>query len=137
LALAGLAVTGCTGEEPHYLPSIDMAAAPATGTKGLPCEVSKLLGEQCVSCHGQPPAYAPIALVSYADLTAASTIEPAKKVAERALLRMQSTLSPMPPGPSPTVPASELVPLQMWIAAGTPMTTCVSAAQAPHVNPTY
>ena len=99
--------------------------------------MSKLLGQQCVSCHGQPPAYAPIALVSYADLTAASTIEPTQKVAERALLRMQSTTSPMPPGPSPTVSASELVPLQTWIAAGTPMKTCATAAQAPHGDPTY
>ena len=127
--LAALAGSGCGDEEPHYLPPLpDMSA----GTAGLPCEVSKLLAARCNGCHGQPPAYAPMALVSYADLTAPSAVVPTQKIAERTLARMQSPKDPMPPGPTATVPASELVPLQTWLAAGTPMVTCRSAAQAPH-----
>lgn len=114
-ALLGLA--GCTQPD-EYLdggnPTDDLGSQSGT----LPCEVSTLLTKHCVSCHGNPPAAAPIPLVTYANLTAASQYYPNQKVAERALVRMQDTTLPMPPAPAPTVPAAELAPFQAWVSAG-------------------
>ena len=124
LALGCVLASGCGEEEPHYLPPLpDLGSGPAA-TQGLPCEVSKLLATHCLACHGQPPAAAPIALVSYADLTAKSVVDSTKTVAERALLRMLDNMAPMPPGPSATVGQSELAPMQMWVAAGAKMVSC-------------
>ncbi len=123
LGLAALGMLHCAEEEPHYLPPLpDMST---TAPSGLPCEVTQLLADRCLGCHGlQPINRPPLSLVTYANLTAASTTDPTKKVIERAILRMQDAADPMPPGPTATVSASELVPLQSWVAAGTPMTTC-------------
>lgn len=124
LALGCLIAAGCGEQEPHYLPPLpDLSSGPAA-TPGLPCEVSKLLASRCLVCHGQPPAAAPIALASYADLTGMSLVDSKKSVAERAILRMLDGMDPMPPGPAVTVAQSELVPMQMWVAAGAPMVTC-------------
>ena len=124
LALGCLLAAGCGEEEPHYLPPLpDLGAGPAA-TPGLPCEVSKLLASRCLVCHGQPPAAAPISLASYADLTGMSLVDAKKSVAERAVLRMLDGMDPMPPGPSVTVAQSELMPMQMWVAAGAPMVSC-------------
>lgn len=124
-ALSGLFAMGCMEPEPQYLPPLpDLAAA--NQTQGVPCAVAKLISDKCVVCHGQPPAAAPISLVGYESLTAVSTADPQKKVIERAILRMQDSSSPMPPGPAVTVSPSELLPLQTWVAAGTPMTQCQS-----------
>ncbi len=125
LALGGLFAGGCMEPEPQYLPPLpDMAAG--NQYQGVPCAVAKLIADRCVVCHGQPPAAAPISLVGYESLTAASSADPKKKVIERAILRMQDNSSPMPPGPAVTVPQNELLPLQTWVTAGTPMTQCQS-----------
>ena len=124
-ALGGLFAMGCMEPEPQYLPPLpDMAGG--NQAQGVPCAVAKLMADRCAVCHGQPPAAAPISLIGYESLTAASSVEPTKKVIERALVRMQDGSSPMPPGPAVTVPQNELLPLQTWIAAGTPMTQCQS-----------
>lgn len=121
--LAPLGLVGCMEEEPQYLPPLpDMAMA--AKTQGVPCAVAKLMADRCLVCHGDPPAAAPISLVSYESLTAMSAVDAKKTVAERAVLRMQDATDPMPPGPTATVPQSELAPLQAWITAGTPMSTC-------------
>ncbi len=125
--LALIVIPGCAEPEPEYIPQLDdRLKPPASAAPGVPCEVAKLLASQCLGCHGQPPAAAPLALVSYADLTAKSILDPTKTVIERAILRMQDATSPMPPGPTATVTPSELVPLQNWVAAKTPMTTCMT-----------
>lgn len=121
--LAPLGLWGCMEEEPQYLPPLPDMAMEAK-TKGIPCAVAKLMADRCLVCHGQPPAAAPISLVSYENLTAQSALDPKKKVAERAVIRMQDATDPMPPGPTATVPQSELAPLQAWITAGTPMSAC-------------
>lgn len=115
---AGAGLAGCT-EADQYLdggdePTGDMGAQSGT----LPCEVSTLLHKYCVNCHGSPPAAAPMALVSYADLTATSQIYPKQKVAERALARMADTTSPMPPAPAPTVTVAEQAMFQAWVSGG-------------------
>ena len=121
--LAPLGLAGCMEAEPEYLPPLpDMAMQ--TQTKGVPCAVAKLMADRCLVCHGQPPARAPISLVSYENLTGPSDVDAQKKVIERAVIRMQDGTDPMPPGPTATVPPSEIAAVQAWIAAGTPMSTC-------------
>lgn len=125
VALGGLFVMGCMEPEPQYLPPLpDMAGG--NQAQGVPCAVAKLLADRCLVCHGQPPAAAPISLVSYESLTAVSSREPSKKVIERALVRMQDNTDPMPPGPAATVPQSELTAVQTWLTAGTPLTQCAT-----------
>src|SRR5438105_2173176 len=83
LLLGGLAATSCSGDNPGYvppLPSDDLGPGMLPGNNGLPCAVAKLLSDRCLSCHGQPPTAAPMALVSYADLTARSTFDPTVRV---------------------------------------------------------
>ncbi len=127
--LAGLVFGGCS-EEGGPPPNGSVDAGKSGGSDmappdGLPCNIADILAEHCVGCHGQPPVGgAPMALVSYQDLTAHSPLMPTQTIAQRALFRMQDVMSPMPPGPTPTVPGSEIAAFQAWISAGTPAGTC-------------
>lgn len=101
------------------------ASSGTAGMEGLPCEVAALLAAKCISCHTDPPAnYAPEALLTYADLTAPSKSDPAKSNAVKALERMKSASSPMPPAPAKGPTAAELAAFQAWVDAGTPMGSC-------------
>ena len=92
-----LSAASC-GDSASYLPLLDMAGGDGgSGNSGLPCDVSQVLQNSCISCHGSPPSGAPISLSSYADLTATALSDPTKKVVEVAVARMQSTSMPMPP----------------------------------------
>jgi hypothetical protein len=91
---------------------------------GVPCDVSKALAG-CVSCHASTPVGgAPMALVSYADLTAPSAADPASTNVQRSVVRMMDTKSPMPPSPAAHATAADIATLTSWIAAGTPTGTC-------------
>lgn len=118
--LWALATAGCGDLPAAYLSPLDMASP--YGNTGLPCDVSQVMQRSCTSCHGSPPTVAPIPLVSYADLTAASAFDPTKKVIERAVIRMQDTANPMPP--SGGASAADIQVLQSFIAAGLPMGSC-------------
>lgn len=89
---------------------------------GLSCDVALAMG-QCASCHGSTPSGgAPMSLTSDTALKAVSPL--GGTYAERSVIRMQDTKSPMPPGgPAPTQ-AQDLAVLQTWIAAGYPSGTC-------------
>jgi hypothetical protein len=84
---------------------------------GLPCDVQQLLENRCIGCHLGP---SPAALLTYADLTKASS-DPTKNLAQKSLERMQSTTSPMPPAPAAPPTATEVATFQTWVSAGTPM----------------
>ena len=118
-----LTSAGC-GEAPaSYLSPLDMSGSSGGGsTSGLPCDVSQALASACLSCHGSPPAGAPISLVTYADLTAAAPSDATKKVIEVAIARMQSSTNPMPPGGGAT--AADIKTLQDCLNAGLPMGSC-------------
>ncbi len=112
----------------------------STGTDGgsstvagdLPCDVASLLSSHCTTCHGSPPSGgAPMPLNSLAALTAVSTIPP-QTYAQRSLFRMQDTASPMPPGTSLTVSATEIAAFSSWVDAGTPAGSC-----GPAVDPVF
>ena len=105
------------------------AGGGATGgggaTDGVPCDVANVLAARCLSCHGQALAGgAPIALVTYAQLTATSPgYAPATQI-ERSLARMKDAQSPMPPGQPGSVSAADLAVIQAWIDGGTPKGAC-------------
>ena len=123
--LSTLFVLGCGDAPVTYLEPLDMdGSAGAGATSGLPCDVSKVLQQSCLSCHGSPPSGAPISLVTYANLTAAAPSDASKKVVEVAVARMQDTMRPMPP--SGVAAAADVQTLQAWITAGLPMGSCSS-----------
>ena len=102
------------------------------GTSGLsaasdlPCDVQQLLATQCLSCHGDPPLEGvPTSLTTVAALRAASITDPPRTMAEEAVVRMQSTGSPMPPtGPAPV---ADVAVLEQWIQSGYAGPACASA----------
>jgi cytochrome c553 len=88
----------------------------------LPCDVAQAIST-CLACHGSTPTQnAPIALASYADLTAVAS--DGRTEAEHAVDRMNGTPSPMPPAPASAPAASDIAAIQSWIAAGYPQGTC-------------
>jgi hypothetical protein len=91
----------------------------ATAATGLPCDVAKVLGENCQQCHSSPPRFgAPVSLVSYADL---SQNAGGTSVAAQALLRAKDpSKARMPPAPAQALSASEISTLERWEQAGMP-----------------
>ena len=105
----------------------DVNVPPDGGTVpgDLPCDVATLLAAHCTSCHGTPPgSNAPMPLDSHAALTAMSTSFSGQTYAQRSLVRMQDSASPMPPGTGVTVPAADIAAFASWVNAGTPTGTC-------------
>ena len=98
--------------------------ATASGPSDLPCDVAETLAARCWTCHGTPPAGgAPISLVTRADLTRASHLDPTLTFAERAAIRMRASAMPMPPA-GPRATEAEIAALEAWIAAGAPAGAC-------------
>jgi hypothetical protein len=94
----------------------------------LPCDVATLLSTHCTSCHGSPPSgNAPMPLDSHAALVAMSSGFPTQTYAQRSLVRMQDSASPMPPGAAVSVPAPDIAAFASWVDAGTPTGTCAPA----------
>ena len=128
VAIAAAAAAGC------YLSNGDVAAngtnpnttnGPTTTSTDLPCDVAQVLSN-CTSCHSSPPVGgAPMALVSYADLTAAAPSDASKTAAEMCVTRMQSGTAPMPP--SGGASQTDVQTLQGWINAGYPQGSCAGS----------
>jgi len=89
----------------------------------IPAAVQSLLAS-CSTCHGSTPLPKAPTLLSYADLTRPSTINPSQTGAERAMVRLRSTTDPMPPAGAPRPSDADVAALQAWIDAGYPMTIC-------------
>lgn len=117
-----LTLSACDVDAPQYLEPL--GGGSFMTTTDIPCDVNSVLQKNCQACHGSPPVAAPIALVSFQDLTAPSQVDPTKKVIERAVLRMQGTPTPMPPAPAAAIATADIQILQNWIAAGTPLGSC-------------
>jgi len=98
----------------------------------LPCNIQTLLVNRCDSCHGTTPASgAPRSLVTYADLTKPDPVNLSMTEAQVALVRMQSTTSPMPPAPAATATSAEIAAMQTWINSGYPSGSCGDAGAPP------
>jgi mono/diheme cytochrome c family protein len=109
--------------------------AGATGVTGMasgfPCDIQTFLQNRCTTCHGQTPiGGAPMSLVTYANVTARSSVYTTQTYAQRALVRIQDNAMPMPPMPGTRATAAETQALSGWIAAGYPAGTCVGATGA-------
>jgi hypothetical protein len=90
--------------------------------------VAKAL-QACTSCHSQPPiSGTPMALVTRDDLMASSGVDSAQTYAQRAVVRMKDSKSPMPPLPASAAPAADIATLQAWIDGGMPKGDCGAAA---------
>ncbi|MEO6420994.1 MAG: hypothetical protein ABIP39_16400 [Polyangiaceae bacterium] len=95
---------------------------------GLPCDVQQVLENRCIGCHIGPT---PVALLSYANLTAPAPSDPSKTLAAKCVERLKSTTNPMPPPPAVPPTLAELTVFDNWVNAGTPMgTTCTDGADA-------
>lgn len=123
--LSGTAIAACSDSNGG-----NTKDAGASGVPNLPCDVQTLLQTKCQSCHGNPPiGGAPMALVTHADLTAASTKDPKLTNAQIAVQRMQDSVRPMPPDGTAT--PDDVATLQKWIDAQYPKDTCAGVDAAP------
>jgi len=123
---AALCLAGC-GNDHGYGDvggafDVDAGITPAQHGE-LPCDVQTFLVGRCQGCHAkQPVAGAPMALVTYADLTAKNPV--GVMVAERGLIRIENTSARMPPPPAAVVTPAEIAMFRGWIAAGVPSGQC-------------
>jgi hypothetical protein len=94
-----------------------MTTASGSSTDAPWCKAKAVFDARCVSCHdGQRTAGAPMALKTFADLTAESAQYPGTKIFTRVLARMKAKTSPMPPGGDATPAQTQAV--EGWIEAG-------------------
>jgi len=92
---------------------------------GLPCDVQAVYQTHCTTCHAATPVNgAPMPLVTRGNLMAASFADASMTFAQRTVVRMQSTSSPMPPAPGTRATAAEVQTVNTWISAGYPAGTC-------------
>ena len=107
--------------------------SPSSANGALFCAAQKVFEDKCNACHGATPAAgAPMSLLTYADLTAAAPVTKGKKVYEVVSTRTHATSKPMPPNGA--LAASDLAPVDAWIAAGAPApddATCGGAGPVP------
>ena len=102
---------------PQPPPTAAGPSAPAAPAGSLPCAVDNVLKTQCQSCHGTSPiGGAPMALMTYADLTKPAVTQPQRKVYELVKDRVHDTKRPMPPIGS--LPAADLSAIDSWVSAG-------------------
>jgi mono/diheme cytochrome c family protein len=87
---------------------------------GLPCDVSKLLAEKCMECHGARPQQGAPSLGSYGLLTAKD--KSGKTYAEIATERFRDEKAPMPP--DDPLSDAEIAKFQKWVDSGEPTGTC-------------
>jgi hypothetical protein len=90
----------------------------------MPCDVQAVLNAKCsASCHLSGSNWP---LQTYADLVAPSKSNPAKKMVEVSVTRMQAGTMPTGGGAS----AADIAAFQNWITAGLPKGTCGADAGA-------
>jgi hypothetical protein len=131
LLSAGLALVALGCEDSETDGSVNAAEARGGGDAGAGetttgggsstdtpwCKAKAVFDARCVSCHdGQRTAGAPMALKTFADLTAESPQYPGTKIFTRVLTRMKATTSPMPPGGDAT--PAQIQAVEAWIQAG-------------------
>jgi mono/diheme cytochrome c family protein len=132
-------ITGVHGNEPAGAGPGGSQNGGSTGSDGgvvlsseLPCAAYDVLSAYCWTCHGATPAGgAPQSLATLAALQAPAPGNPTATNGARAVVRMQSTTSPMPPAPNTVVPAPEETAFDSWVSAGMPGGSCVTDGGVP------
>ena len=110
--------TDPASESPGTQVKTPTVAAPT----GLPCNVAQVLNE-CSDCHGATPSGgATSTLLSFEDLTAKSTDDPTKTIAEIALGRMKSADRPMPP--TGALSDASIATFEAWVTGGLQKGSC-------------
>jgi hypothetical protein len=135
MALALLA-WGCSSNASNGATGGGTAGSSSGGTTNpsatLPCAVDQVLVSRCQSCHGSPPLYgAPMPLVTFADLHAATPSNTPVPVYQTVEIRTHDDAAPMPQPPNPRLSAADQATLDSWIAAGAPPgdgSTCDTSA---------
>ena len=95
-----------------------------TGPSGLPCNVDKVLADHCRKCHTLPlQSGAPMPLLTWDNLQAASLTDATKKVHQLATIKISSDKDPMPPPPNTRLTEAERKVITDWSAAGAPKST--------------
>jgi uncharacterized membrane protein len=98
--------------------------AVATATN-LPCDVQQVLADHCTSCHGaKPSGGASNSLVTRDDVLAPSRVNAKQTYAQRSVLRMNDTSSPMPPSSEKPMTAAEIAVFTDWVNTGARAETC-------------
>lgn len=133
-ALAGAAGVGCScsthtparSRSDRIYEYDGGALEDAAGEIGdLPCDVADVVVRYCIVCHGTTPAIDAHPLLSSADWSAMSEVDPSRTVGAIAIERMRLTdMDRMPPPPAAAVTAAEIAAVQTWVDAGMPTGTC-------------
>lgn len=91
----------------------------ASGPTPLPPDVQAIIDARCGSCHAATPqGGAPMGIVTWEAMHASAVTRPDLEVYELVSVRIHDEVHPMPA--SGILPASELLALDAWIAAGAP-----------------
>lgn len=86
---------------------------------GLPCDVADVISRNCAMCHSDPPKFgAPMTLVNHEGWLVPAIGDPALTVAQLADMRIEDTVSPMPP--TGQMAQADRDVLHAWIADGAP-----------------
>ena len=135
LILGMAAVSGACGNASQDAPGSGAHAGAGGSTafnpqaSGLPCNIADIIGNNCVVCHGNPPAKGvPLSLTTYEAFKKPSPADPAKTVGEMALQRMNDTQYPMPP--TGQLSADQIQAFSDWISSGMPTGDCSGAGGA-------
>jgi hypothetical protein len=84
-----------------------------------------MVASKCAQCHRDPPqGNATFPLLTLADFLAPSAIDPTKNEAQRALVRMTASSSPMPPAGYTPPTSGEVTAFSTWVNAGAPAGSC-------------
>jgi hypothetical protein len=116
------------------LPDGGTGTVTPTGPSGLPCDVDKVLADNCRKCHSAPPQYgAPMPLLTWDNLQAAALSDATKKVHELVATMIASETAPMPPPPNARLSEADRKTLGDWSAAGAPRSTddCSNTTKLP------
>lgn len=93
------------------------AGIPTDGV--LPCDVQAVLEANCLTCHGAIPTNeAPLSLLTFEDLVAKSPFDTSQTVAQRIVLRLNDSQTPMPPAGG--MSQEDIDTVSNWIAAKYP-----------------
>jgi uncharacterized membrane protein len=86
----------------------------------LPSDVASILNQNCQSCHGNPPADAPMPLVTCNDILAASPTNSSITVLQAVQNRINSTDDSLVMPPGNQLAAGPLATLNDWLDQGAP-----------------
>src|SRR4051794_15973039 len=126
LLVSAAVAAACSASDAQVAPA--PAGSPEAGSPvgpddvvpgNLPCDVDKVLANNCRSCHSASPQFgAPMALATLSDLHRAAHSDPSKKVYELVPGRIGDDAKPMPPPPNARLSAGDRGTLEAWAAAG-------------------